>query len=331
LSICLGPQGKVQQAIKLTQRGLEISEEIGHDQWLIGAHFDLGALYLEIFGLSQSRQHFELALTLARETGSSLWIGTVTGYLASTCILQGDLSRAEDVLGAELNVNTPAQTQMQRLCWCARAELALARIEPQLALSIIDRLIDSEPNTKSTASIPRLSKLRSDALVELGHPEEAASELRLAQATTLKQDSLSLSWRIDLALGKLYQNQKRNPEANAEFSRAQKIIEQLLASFQDQTLSGIFETHTATVLPVPAAASAPRMERERFGGLTTREREVAAWIAQGLSNREIAKKLVISERTVESHVTNILAKLDFSSRSRIAAWATEKGLGKPVE
>ena len=90
-----GSQGKVQEAINLTQRGLEISEEIGHDQWLIGAHFDLGALYLEIFGLTQARQHFELALTLAREIGSSLWIGSANGTLASACILQGDLYRAE--------------------------------------------------------------------------------------------------------------------------------------------------------------------------------------------------------------------------------------------
>jgi non-specific serine/threonine protein kinase len=59
--------------------------------------------------------------------------------------------------------------------------------------------------------------------------------------------------------------------------------------------------------------------------LTPREREVAALIAQGKSNRAIAQALVISEKTAERHVANILSKLGFHSRTQIAAWAVEKG------
>jgi DNA-binding CsgD family transcriptional regulator len=58
--------------------------------------------------------------------------------------------------------------------------------------------------------------------------------------------------------------------------------------------------------------------------LTTREREIAALVAQGLSNREIAQRLVISERTAQNHVQHILVKLGFSNRAQIAAWATQK-------
>ena len=54
--------------------------------------------------------------------------------------------------------------------------------------------------------------------------------------------------------------------------------------------------------------------------LTPREREVARFVAQGLSNREIGKTLVISERTVDAHVQHILNKLGFNSRAQIAAW-----------
>jgi DNA-binding CsgD family transcriptional regulator len=53
--------------------------------------------------------------------------------------------------------------------------------------------------------------------------------------------------------------------------------------------------------------------------LTTREREIAALIAKGDSNRAIAESLVVSERTVESHVASILAKLDLRSRAEVAA------------
>lgn len=54
--------------------------------------------------------------------------------------------------------------------------------------------------------------------------------------------------------------------------------------------------------------------------LTRREREIAELVAQGLSNREIASRLVIAQRTAEGHVEHILAKLGFNSRAKIAAW-----------
>jgi non-specific serine/threonine protein kinase len=56
--------------------------------------------------------------------------------------------------------------------------------------------------------------------------------------------------------------------------------------------------------------------------LTRRQREIAALVAQGLSNKQIANQLVISRRTAEAHVENILMKLGFTSRSQIAAWHT---------
>lgn len=55
--------------------------------------------------------------------------------------------------------------------------------------------------------------------------------------------------------------------------------------------------------------------------LTRRERQVAALVSEGLTNREIAEQLVISKRTADAHVEHILAKLGFSSRAQIAALA----------
>jgi DNA-binding NarL/FixJ family response regulator len=56
---------------------------------------------------------------------------------------------------------------------------------------------------------------------------------------------------------------------------------------------------------------------------------VATLIAHGKTSREISGLLAISERTAEAHVSNILAKLGFTARTQIAAWAVEKGLAKP--
>src|SRR5207302_11257680 len=60
--------------------------------------------------------------------------------------------------------------------------------------------------------------------------------------------------------------------------------------------------------------------------LSPRERQVAHLVARGLTNREIAVELVIAERTADTHVSNILNKLDLSSRAQLAAWAVRHGL-----
>jgi non-specific serine/threonine protein kinase len=73
----------------------------------------------------------------------------------------------------------------------------------------------------------------------------------------------------------------------------------------------------------PAVEASPK---EKYGGLTEREREVAALIAQGKSNREIAEAMVVGVRTVETYVTRILNKLGLDSRVQIALWAKDKGL-----
>ena len=59
--------------------------------------------------------------------------------------------------------------------------------------------------------------------------------------------------------------------------------------------------------------------------LTAREWEVARLVAEGLSNRCIAQQLIVSERTVDTHVSHILRKLGLSSRAQIAAWVVGRG------
>jgi DNA-binding CsgD family transcriptional regulator len=82
----------------------------------------------------------------------------------------------------------------------------------------------------------------------------------------------------------------------------------------DQAIAYALGEPAATATQAPSPAHAP-------GVLTRRERQVADLIAQGLSNKQIAAKLVIAPRTAEGHVERILTKLGFTSRTQIAIWA----------
>lgn len=89
--------------------------------------------------------------------------------------------------------------------------------------------------------------------------------------------------------------------------------------------------HAGHVLLQPDIAGA-LLAGEHGGGngrgatLTEREREVLALIARGRANREIARRLVLSEKTVKTHVSNILMKLDLADRTQAALWAVRHGL-----
>jgi non-specific serine/threonine protein kinase len=68
------------------------------------------------------------------------------------------------------------------------------------------------------------------------------------------------------------------------------------------------------------------VESRGHGTLTRRETEVAALVARGLTNRDIAEQLYLSVRTVDVHVEHILTKLGVHNRTELAAWAYETNL-----
>ena len=71
----------------------------------------------------------------------------------------------------------------------------------------------------------------------------------------------------------------------------------------------------------------PTLPRQIFPELTEREREVLGLVAQGHRNAEIAQRLVVSDKTVRNHVSNILSKLQASDRTEAAIRAREAGMG----
>ncbi|MBE1578062.1 ATP-binding protein [Amycolatopsis roodepoortensis] len=107
--------------------------------------------------------------------------------------------------------------------------------------------------------------------------------------------------------------------ARGDLVRAQGIARDALDEFR------------RLAIPGPLARAAALLDRIRAGRraadpLTGREREIVTLLADALSNRRIAEKLVLSERTVESHVRSILAKLGLANRTEVVAWASREGL-----
>ncbi|RKT03959.1 LuxR family two component transcriptional regulator [Streptomyces sp. 3211.6] len=101
----------------------------------------------------------------------------------------------------------------------------------------------------------------------------------------------------------------------------------------DALAGAIRSVHAGHVLLQPEVSEALLAAQDdqgapagRPGSLTEREREVLGLIADGRSNREIARALVLSEKTVKTHVSNILMKLDLSDRTQAALWAVRHGI-----
>jgi DNA-binding CsgD family transcriptional regulator len=214
--------------------------------------------------------------------------------------------------------------------WAAGADLALARGDPDLALHITDQLLASAIGLSSESSIPRLAKLRGEALIKLKQAAEAETILQNARTTALKHGLRPLLWRICLTQGKLAHSQRRYEEAERQFAEALELLEDLASRLPDQTLQRHFLQHAQALFPRRRQPSPHRLTKKTFEGLTQRERAVAALIARGKSNRQIADQLFVAPRTIETHVHSILSKLGFTSRAQIAVWAAEKGLSNDV-
>jgi DNA-binding CsgD family transcriptional regulator len=131
-----------------------------------------------------------------------------------------------------------------------------------------------------------------------------------------------LGWLVDKSL--LRQEDSATGEARVRMLETIRdyALEQLVGRCRSTRWSGRRALAAADQrLPQPDKAA----RAQRSDPLTPREREVAVLVAQGLTNREIAEALVITEGTAGIHVTHILDKLGFRSRSQVAAWAVEHG------
>ena len=157
------------------------------------------------------------------------------------------------------------------------------------------------------------------AVAMIGQPEQAARLFAAAEAHLE---------RIGAAMERADRLEHERNVAAVRASLGEQTFHGAWSEGRAMTLEQALASIEAAIRQhAPGQSTAPRAEPSVHAEeLTPREREVAMLVARGLTNRQIAARLVIAERTVDKHVGNILGKLGFASRAQVAAWTVEQGL-----
>lgn len=231
------------------------------------------------------------------------------------------LSRLRTAQGrADVAVRT-----LQRLCSEPRpaedlAELLAARIEAELATDDIDAALASAAELRGIAGdlgTPLLAGLADQAegatLLAAGRPDEALGVLRQSQQRWIELDLPHSCAQARVLAGGCLRALGDEDAADLEFEAARECFERLGAA-PDLARADLL-----------AAADRRRSPGGR-GPLTDREVEVVRLVAAGHTNRVIAGRLCLSEKTVARHLANVYAKLDLPSRAAATAYAYDHGL-----
>ncbi|MDQ0373347.1 LuxR family transcriptional regulator [Cellulomonas humilata] len=186
-------------------------------------------------------------------------------------------------------------------------EVLLATGEVEEARAIADELAAIADAFRCTALSAAAHQARASCLLSTGEPGAAALEARNAVALWRSLDAPYDVARCQVLLGRALRNLGDDDSAVAELGQARRMFQGLGAA--------------------PAERDVLRLvQPSRPAGLTEREVEVLRLVASGRSNSEIAAALVLSEKTVARHLSNIYTKLGVASRTAAAAFAFENGL-----
>jgi DNA-binding CsgD family transcriptional regulator len=323
--------GEFGPALGHAYQGQGIATAIEHQQWRAAIFYCQGQAYVLQIAPDPAINALEAGLSLAQELGSTFWVATLAATLSRAYVLNHELAAAQATLQIAMPAEQHPRNIAERAIALAWGELLLAQGDPGAALQIAEHLLASAPGSapdQPIQPIPHLLKLKGEALLALAQPDQAITALEDARRGAQERNARPVLWTIHRSLGNAYLLLQGEDQARQELAAARRLIEELAATIDEASLRDQFLHRAFASLPKEKPASPREVAKRAFGGLTAREREVAALIAQGNTSREIAELLVVSERTAEVHVSNILGKLGFTSRAQIAAWAVEKGLAK---
>ncbi|MGK2966711.1 MAG: helix-turn-helix transcriptional regulator [Tepidiformaceae bacterium] len=321
LTFSLGPQGEYGEAFACAEESLAMAREIGHAQWEIGASCALAALYTDVLKAEEAFPLLERAGALASELGGPLWPGQVSALQFDALMAANRVEEAGEIYAAVAPERPGAFGT--RPIYTGGAELALTRGDNAVALAMLEALeMEAERSVPGGYSV-RLGWLRGRVLLATGRHEEAVACLGRAESEAAAQGQLALRWRVLASLAGAQLAVGAREAARGAGRRAIEVIAQLGERIPQAEIAGNFVSRATGQIPAAVRGGAPP---RGVDGLTAREVEIAGLVARGRTNRDIAEELVLSTRTVETHVANAIGKLGYTSRSQLAAWAVAHGL-----
>ena len=350
LALARDPEGAQGRAAE----GLALCQAAGQDFWTASAFNLLTEVALHAGHGVQAAAHAEQALATARPAGDRWNEGYALGTLAAAAGQRGDLAEAQRLGEAALAVMRGIDHQ-----WgVARTLLGLADLARltgdsggaqrryEEALTIL-RVLSARPEiARCLAGLGRIAIDRGDIALGRRH---LAQSIELSRSTGSRIGmirgleafaSLAVTEQrpdravpLAAAAAALREAAHLPPQPAARTERylaaarglGQEAVTRLWAHGAGLDASSAVELALAAA-PGPQPPASPNGDGGDGDGargeLTPRERQIAALIVEGRSNKAIGEELVISPATAARHVANILLKLGFSSRAQIAAWAS---------
>ncbi|HWM14855.1 MAG TPA: LuxR C-terminal-related transcriptional regulator [Gaiellaceae bacterium] len=331
-----------ERAFEWCDRIADFAERYGSRYMLAFCRAEYGAVHLWRGEWSHAEAMLEASLEDYSRSRPA-WVGSPLVGLAELRRRQG---RADE---ARLLLDRAGASAPEQLC---RARLALDAGEARRAVELLERRLRQVPAHRRLERAPSL-ELLVRARIARGELDEASSALAELREVERLVGSRPLRAFADAAEGML-------AAAGGDHERARTLLEDGVDRFERsgapfEAASAGIELATSLVAlgraedaRQEASAAAARLSglgaqaeafraqsildaltpgrARRSGGVTPRERDVLALLVEGLTNREIAERLVVSEHTVHRHVANILRKLGLPSRTAAAAHAVRSGL-----
>jgi DNA-binding CsgD family transcriptional regulator len=298
-------RGRFDQAKVLGAQAVELAQRAGHDAALLTSRGFLHLLtaqtaYDEELPDELLQTHFKVSPT-----------AILRAMLADRKVAMGDREEARRVyLSLPPPTSVPLFVQLPMLC--ATAELAAEFGDREAADNVYRRLSPfAQLFNCGGAGVVAIGGSVQNALgvtaAAIGRPDDGVRHLRAAIETNERAGMLPSVASAQFRLAEVLVNRRRTGDRE----EAAALLALVLATAAQLGMAP---------LRCRAQTLADSLAGTDASSLTEREQQIALLVSQGLTNRQIAALAHISERTAETHVRNILAKLGFSSRSQIAVW-----------
>jgi predicted ATPase/DNA-binding CsgD family transcriptional regulator len=308
-----GSVGDLPAAGLRVRQAREIADQLGDARSQALAVMAEGTLAIASGDTAAAARLGTQALDLFRAQGDLFWQTMSLSNLALTRVLVDDMAGAaachQEMLAISESRAESFHTGFSAMAlgigWWKQGDLTAAETQMAQSLRSIRRLGDTLTSSWSLEVTAWIAAGRADH-------RRAATLLGAATALADAMGTRAANWPDLLTYHEQSQEKVRNALGERDFN----------AAFDHGYRLSLDEAMAYALAEQPDRPASPGTLNRAPGPLSTltrRESEVVVLVAEGLSNKEIAARLVLSPRTVEGHVDNLMRKLDCSSRAQVAA------------